>query len=115
MEFTDYHAASLPDVVATYLDAHDDKQHAATLATLAPDAVVVDDGHTYRGHDEISNWLNRATAEYTYTSTRIGQQVDGARAVVQIRLDGNFPGNTVVLRYQFDIRDGQITRLAIEP
>jgi hypothetical protein len=33
---------------------------------------------------------------------------------VQVRLDGNFPGGTVTLRYRFDLRAGLIDRLAIE-
>ena len=33
---------------------------------------------------------------------------------MQIRLDGNFPGGTVTLRYQFELEEDQITRLEIE-
>lgn len=113
--FTEYDPASLPAPVLGYLDAHDRGRHADARAAFAPGATVLDDGRAYRGIDEIGAWVERAASEYTYTSTRIGQRVDGdARAVVQIQLDGDFPGGTVTLRYQFELEAGLIVRLAIE-
>jgi len=48
-------------------------------------------------------------------ATRIGQRIaDASNAVVQVRLDGNFPGGTVTLRYQFTLKHELISRLAIE-
>ncbi|GAB3601208.1 nuclear transport factor 2 family protein [Microbacterium tumbae] len=113
--FVDYDPTILPDPVIAYLDAHDEHRFADASATFAPDATVLDDGSVHTGIAEIDDWLENSSAEYTYTSSRIGQRVvDDARAVVQIRLDGDFPGGTVILRYQFELRDGRIVRLAIE-
>jgi len=113
--FTGYEPTALPAPVVAYLDAHDERRHADTAATFAADATVLDDGNTYEGIDAIAAWIARSSSEYSYTSTRIGQQVAGDdRAVVQIRLDGDFPGGTVTLRYQFELQDELIRRLAIE-
>lgn len=113
--FTDYARAALPAPVLAYLDAHDENRHADAAAVFAPDATVLDDGNTYEGIDAISAWIETSATEYTYTSTRIGQRVgDENQVVVQIRLDGNFPGGTVTLRYQFELHAGLIKRLAIE-
>ncbi|UFU07467.1 nuclear transport factor 2 family protein [Ruania halotolerans] len=114
-DFTAYDPAQLPAPVLSYLDAHDEGRHddARSCFSLAP--TVVDDGNTYRGVDEIGEWIERASGEYEYTSTRIGQrQEDDAHITVQIRLDGNFPGGTVTLRYHFELDDQGITRLTIE-
>lgn len=112
---TDYDPAILPTPVVAYLDAHDEKRHTDAAAVFASDAIVFDDGNTYEGIEVISAWIEKASSEYTYTSTRIGQQVaDETHAVVQIRLDGNFPGGTVTLRYQFELQAGLINQLTIE-
>ncbi|MFF3037046.1 hypothetical protein [Arthrobacter citreus] len=41
--------------------------------------------------------------------------MEGSRAEVLVRLDGNFPGGTVVLWNRFDLADGAIRALTIEP
>jgi cell division FtsZ-interacting protein ZapD len=113
--FTDYRADQLPKVVLAYLDASDEHRRADAASYFATDATVLDDGKTYEGIEAIRAWLLDASSEYIYTSTRIGQQVtDEAHSTVKIRLDGNFPGGTVILRFQFEIADGSIRRLAIE-
>lgn len=112
---TGYDPTNLPPPVVAYLDAHDEKRYADAMAVLTSDATVLDDGSTYEGIDAISVWIERSSTEYSYTSTRVGQRVaDDAHAIVQVRLDGNFPGGTVTLRYQFELRAGLISRLAIE-
>ncbi|MBE1573494.1 nuclear transport factor 2 family protein [Amycolatopsis roodepoortensis] len=112
--YTAYDAARLPSVVLAYLDAHDEGRYDDAKATFAKDATVIDDGKTYRGIDEIGAWIERSAGEYEYTSTRIGQtEADTTRPVVRIRLDGNFPGNTVTLRYCFEVDAGLIARLTI--
>ncbi|MFF2083766.1 nuclear transport factor 2 family protein [Nocardia sp. NPDC058176] len=113
--FPEYLPAALPDVVTAYLDARDAQRHTDATAVFATDATVRDDGNTYEGIDAISTWIAHSSTEYTYTSTRVGQRIiDDTHTTVQVRLDGDFPGSTVTLRYQFEHVDGLITRLAIE-
>lgn len=112
--FTAYDSTTLPAVVVAYLDAHDNHRAADALRAFTSNAVVTDDGTTYRGADEISAWLRRSASEYEYTSTRIGQcGVDTRTPIVQIRLDGNFPGGTVTLRYEFELDEDLIAGLTI--
>lgn len=113
-DFSAYDPTRLPAPVTGYLDARDEDRHSNARALFAPDATVLDDGRTYQGIDEIGAWIARSSSEYEYTSTRVGQRADDAEHVdVQIRLDGNFPGGTVTLRYQFELAKGLITRLEI--
>lgn len=56
---------------------------------------MIDDGSTYRGIEAITGWIEQSSKEFEYTSTRIGQvQPDEAHVVVQVRIDGTFPGGT---------------------
>ncbi|MFF0503854.1 nuclear transport factor 2 family protein [Streptomyces fimicarius] len=113
--FTAYDPATLPAPVLAYLDAHDENRYADAAAVFAPDASVLDDGKTYEGIEEIRAWAEKSSTEFTYTSTRIGQRIaDDRQVVVRVRLDGNFPGGTVTLRYRFVLDAGLIGNLAIE-
>lgn len=113
--FTAYTPALLPTVVLNYLDAHDESRVRDAVTAFAQDATVVDDGRTYHGIDAIGAWIASSVGEYEVTSTRIGQAgAETSRPVVRVRLDGNFPGGTVTVRYQFELADGLIERLVIE-
>lgn len=111
---TAYDPSGLPAPVVAYLDARDERRHADAVATFAPDAVVVDDGGTYAGIDAITAWVEQTSTAFTYTVTRLDQQVAApGTALVRVRLDGDFPGGTATLRYRFELDDDQIRRLEI--
>lgn len=108
--------SELPEVITTYLTAHHARDLDPALARYTDDAVVVDEGHPYRGKREIRAWLSQAASEYTYTIELVGtQRVDDEHYVAVHHLEGDFPGNVVDLRFQFALRDGRIARLVIEP
>ena len=61
----------MPSVIAMYQDAHDRHDVPTALAQFAPDAVVTDEGHTYRGAAGIETFLRTAASEYTFTRTLV--------------------------------------------
>jgi ketosteroid isomerase-like protein len=104
------------EVIRRYLAAHDRRDTDAALATFTPDATVVDDGHEYVGSDEIRHWLANASTEFTYTRTFVDAEVvDADTWLVTNRLEGNFPGNVVDLRYRFALTGDLISQLVIAP
>jgi hypothetical protein len=106
----------LPEVVLRFQDAHDRRDADDALETFTPDAIVTDDGHTYRGRAEIRDWLSRASVEFTYTRTLIGAaRVDDSTWLVTNHLEGDFPGGVVDLRYRFVISGGLLSKLDIAP
>ena len=106
----------LPDTVTRYLSAHRAHDTAAALSAFTDDATVTDDGNTHNGTPAIENWLNRSSTEYTYTvELTAAHKTDATRYTATNRLEGNFPGGIVDLRYQFTLRDGHIEHLVIEP
>lgn len=109
--FTDYDPTVLPAPVLAYLDRDKDPDGAELFSS---DAKVRDDGRDYSGRDAIRNWIATASTEYEYTKTRLGQNVsDADHLALLIRLDGNFPGGTATVGYEFELRDGLIHHLAI--
>ena len=108
--------ATLPDVIRRYLDAHDRRDSVAALAAFAADAHVFDDGQDYRGLDAIRDWLMKASTQFSYTRTFLDATSERPNLwLVSNRLEGNFPGGVVDLRYLFTLVDGLIADLAILP
>ena len=106
----------LPAIVATYQAAHDGHDVDAALATFTQNAVVHDEDQDWVGRERIRQWLVKTSTEYTFTRTLLGVQSSGTNSwLVRNRLEGNFPGAVVELRYEFTVERGLITRLSIAP
>ena len=106
----------LPEIITSYLKAHQARDLDVAMRSYDPDATVTDEGRTYRGPDEIRAWLAQSASEYTYTIELTGaSKLDNDRYDVTHHLQGNFPGGTADLHFRFTLRNGKITRLVIEP
>jgi ketosteroid isomerase-like protein len=106
----------LPTEVRGFLAAHVARDADAALRAFTPTAVVVDDGTTYRGTEEIRRFLSKAAAEFGYTTELIGaERVDDAHWVATHRLEGDFPGGVVELGYRFAMDGDLIAELVIAP
>jgi len=106
----------LPDSITEYFDLMEGSDKTRTIRVFAPDAQVTDDGHRYRGHDEILAWLSSVASEYVTTARQLSTAATDTGAIVVVRLEGNFPGGRVDLTHSFDLTlSGAIDRLAIAP
>jgi hypothetical protein len=106
----------LPSVITAYLPAHEAREIETAMTAFAADAVVTDEGRTYRGPDEIRTWLVEGGSAYTYTTEFVGAHRTGeAQFDVVQHLEGNFPGGSADLHYRFTLDGASITRLTIEP
>jgi ketosteroid isomerase-like protein len=113
---TTINPAELPEVITSYLKAHQARDLDQAVGRYRRDATVTDEGRTYHGHDEIRAWLSRSASEFTYTIELTGaEKLDDERYDVTHHLEGNFPGGQADLHFRFTIRDGAIARLVIEP
>jgi len=106
---------ALPDTIKTFMTALDAREVDQVLATLTTDAVVTDEGHDYKGHDEIGAWVATAAAEYTYATVFTGATTTDAAVDVGQHLEGNFPGGVADLHYRFTLDGTVISRVVIEP
>ncbi|MFJ9821339.1 SDR family oxidoreductase [Streptomyces sp. NPDC101151] len=106
---------TLPATITRYLKAHRAHDTATAVTAFTDDATVTDDGRTYQGTSAIERWLSRSASEFTYTIDLTGaQQIDATHYIATHHLEGNFPGGSVDLRYQFTLRDTLIETLVIE-
>ena len=113
-QHSDLPTDSLPATVRDFLSAHVVHDAATASSFLAEDAVVVDQGETFRGREKAHAFLRDAGSEFEYTTEQIGaRRVDDAHWVVILRLEGTFPGGVAELDYRFTLRDDLVTELVI--
>ena len=78
--------------------------------------MVVDERQTWRGRAEIRDWREGPASKYVYTTEVAAIEPTGDhRFRATGRLEGNFPGGTADLHWDFTVRDGLISRLEIAP
>ena len=109
-------ALQLPAAIATYQAAHDRHDVDAALGAFTEDAAVHDEDQDWVGIDQIRQWLVKTSTEYTFTRTLLDVERAGVDGwLVRNRLEGNFPGGVVDLRYEFTLDGQNISRLSIAP
>ena len=107
---------STPDVVKRYFYADAQRDIDAIVALFNDDATVIDEGREHRGGAEIRDWRTGPASQYDYTLTITSEEaLAGDRFRVTGRLDGNFPGGTANLHFDFTVDGDLISHLKIAP
>jgi uncharacterized protein (TIGR02246 family) len=105
---------AVPEVVTRYFEADARRDIDAVVALFADDAVVVDEGETWRGIDEIRAWRDGPASKYEYTTEVFDTEPTGEDGyVVTGRLEGNFPGGTADVTWRFTVDGDRISHLRI--
>ena len=105
---------NLPKPIAAYFSA--DKGDAKAVSEcFTENAVVKDEGHTYRGRPAIEKWKTDTSAKYQYTCEPLACEEKDGKTVVTSHLVGNFPGSPVDLRYFFGLEGDKIASLEVVP
>ena len=111
---TSMKSLNLPKPIATYFAA--DKNDSETLSQcFTQNAVVKDEGHTYKGRAAIKQWKAGTSIKYEYTSEPFACKEKDGKIVVTSHLVGNFPGSPVDLRFFFKLEGDKIASLEIIP
>lgn len=105
---------NLPQPIAAYFAA--DQLDADALAQcFVEGAVVKDEGRTYTGLDAIRKWKTDVAAKFTYTTEPLESADKNGMTIVTSRLNGNFPGSPVNLRFFFRLERDKIAFLEVIP
>ncbi|HAT1648638.1 TPA: nuclear transport factor 2 family protein [Raoultella planticola] len=100
----------MPSAVQAFFAAEDLD---SVVSAFTPDAVVKDEGNTYRGRQAIREWRVAARQQYQYVAEPLETIAQGDRVKVRANVSGNFPGSPVVLSYLFRLTAEQIDGLEI--
>ena len=107
-------ASTPPAIIRQYLAAHAARDVDTASQAFRSDAVIVDQGRTFRGTDEVLEFLRHAGAEFSYTTELVDlAPVDDGHWVATNHLEGDFPGGVADLTYRFTIDGDRITELTI--
>ena len=104
----------VPDAVKRYFDLGANGEIEGVVALFADDAIVIDEGQTLRGTGEIRAWQTGPASQYEYTTTiRAIRSLDENSLRLVGYLEGNFPGGTAELNFDFHLDGDHITYLKI--
>lgn len=107
-------ALKLPKPIAEYLAAVEEKNANRLAGCFAENAVVHDEGGTYRGCDAIRLWSEETQGKYNYTMDTIDVSITGDTVNLRAKVTGSFPGSPVELDYLFTLANDKIASLKIE-
>lgn len=104
---------NLPKVVTGLIKAQNEFD-ALTYANLFSEtAVVFDEGKTHKGRLEIERWIDHSNKNYQAVMKPLGYTENGTTSVLSAECSGTFPGSPIILKFHFDIADGQIQHLKV--
>lgn len=110
----DLHPTQLPATIRAFLAAHTASEASAALRCLTEDVVVTDQGETFRGTEQVRDFLQHAGSEFSYTTELVAaRRPDDTHWVAVLHLEGDFPGGVADLDYRFTLTDDLISELTI--
>jgi len=104
---------NLPKVVADLIDAQNHHDALAYAECFSMDAIVLDEGRTHKGQEEIRSWIEKANREYRTLLKPLKYEETGTVAFLTAEISGTFPGSPAILQYHFRLEDGLIQSLKI--
>ena len=102
----------LPQTVKDLIDAQNRSDSTAYVACFSKDATVTDEGKTYRGKEEIRNWISKTNE--TFEIVMKPQHYNEDQELLKAEISGNFPGSPVMLSYHFEFMNDKINSLIID-
>ena len=106
---------TLPSAIESYFTGKNARDFALAASGFSASAVVKDEGRDHQGSDAIRTWIGATTAKYDDTAEVRAVSSNGANVEVTADVSGKFPGSPIVLRFNFTLDGGRISRLEIAP
>ena len=103
----------LPTPIAIYITAENSGDTEALAECFAENAVVRDEGHTFKGVDAIKQWKAETKKKYQYTVEPLTIAQEDGKIIVTNRLTGSFPGSPIELEFVFMLDGDKIVSLQI--
>jgi len=104
---------NLPQIIADLIAAQDKYDSRAFSETFSDDAIVYDEGKTYRGKNEIKQWNEMTNAKYKTKYEPLEVTTDGDKVTMTARISGTFDGSPATIKYYLEIKNGKISLLQI--
>lgn len=102
-----------PNVIAELIEAQNVFDSNKYADCFAEAAIVVDEEHTYKGKDEIREWINEANEKYKIIMEPIAYKNIQTTGILTAKISGTFEASPVLLDYHFEITEDKINHLEI--
>ena len=103
----------LPSIIADLLTAQEKYDSNAFSECFSDDAVVFDEGRTYRGKKEVRQWNEMTNTRYKTKYEPLEVTNKGDKITLKAKISGTFPGSPAIIKYHFETKNGKITSLQI--
>ena len=105
----------LPPTIARFVETSNVRDVDGFVSCFAADALVEDDGGTYRGLDEVQAWKQRTQDTNRYRIDPVRLETRNGDTILTATLTGDFPGSPIDLDYAFTMVGDAIKALRISP
>jgi hypothetical protein len=103
----------MPDVIDAYIQTSNSRDADRFGSLFSQDAIVHDEGQEYRGVVAIKRRLASTVKKYAFTLTPIDFSIEKHETVLRVKMEGDFPGSPLTVRFRFVLREDKIARLDI--
>ncbi|RZJ51911.1 MAG: nuclear transport factor 2 family protein [Flavobacterium sp.] len=104
---------NLPKVITDLIKAQDTFDSVAYANCFSDTGVMFDEGKTHKGRVEIQHLIEEANQKYKSVMRPLEYTENGTSSVLSSEVSGTFDGSPIVLKFHFDIVDGQIQYLKV--
>lgn len=103
----------LPKIINDLVEAQNSFDSIAYANCFSETAVVVDEDKTHNGRMEIQHWIEESNQKYQSVMQPLAYTEKDTASILTAECSGTFPGSPIVLKFHFDIVDGQIQHLKV--
>ena len=103
----------LPSIIADLLTAQEKYDSNAFSECFSDDAVVFDEGKTYRGKKEVRQWNEMTNTKYKTKYEPLEVTTKGDKITLKAKISGTFPGSPAIIKYHFETENSKIISLQI--
>jgi hypothetical protein len=104
---------NLPKVITDLVEAQNNFDSVAYANCFSETGVMLDEGKTHTGRVEIKHCIDESNKKYRSVMKPLEYIENGNLGVLSAECSGTFPGSPLVLKFHFEIVDGQIQHLNV--
>ena len=104
---------NLPKVVTDLIEAQNTFDSVAYANCFSESGIMLDEGKNHEGRDEIRHMIEESNKKYRSVMKPLEYTENGSSSILSAECSGTFPGSPIILKFHFDITDGQIQHLKV--
>lgn len=104
---------NLPKVVTDLIKAQNEFDSVAYANCFLETGIMLDEGKRHTGRGEIQRMIEETNKKYQSVMEPLEYTQDGKIGILSASCSGTFPGSPLILKFHFDIVDGQIQHLKV--